>query len=308
MFTRRTAAIAAGVLSALALVLVAAFAGGAAAQTAGPATAANQTFPDPTGDAQGGPDLTGVSVSDDASGRITVHIALAGPITNTAGFGIFLDTDMNGQTHDATGRAIVLAVTSNMVVPVVMSGADDSQLQVPVTATISGNDVSASFQKTDMAIDKMFGFWAASMKDDLSGTADEAPDGNTLWVYMLTGGQQTTSTTTSTTTTTTTTQTNVAKAVIGAPKVAGRMAAGMHISVSFPVTRSDTGGPLTTGKMICDPSVQGEVIAHAESFTGGTAKLSFTIPKTAKGKLLKVKVTIKAGNQSTTRIATFHIN
>ncbi len=59
--------------------------------------------------------------------------------------------------------------------------------------------------------------------------------------------------------------------------------------------------------MICDPSVAGKVISHTESFKAGIARLSFLVPKTAKGKLLKVKVTIKAGNQSATKIVAFRV-
>ena len=80
--------------------------------------------------------------------------------------------------------------------------------------------------------------------------------------------------------------------------------------------------PMTTlrfvsgGKMVCDPSVQGKVIAHSESFKGGTARLSFVIPKTAKGKLLKVnvKLTVKdSGSDGTgktvtaSKVATFRV-
>ena len=59
--------------------------------------------------------------------------------------------------------------------------------------------------------------------------------------------------------------------------------------------------------MICDPSIQGKVIRHAEQFTNGVARLAFTIPKNAKGKLLTVRLTIKLGGQSATKIATFRV-
>ena len=60
--------------------------------------------------------------------------------------------------------------------------------------------------------------------------------------------------------------------------------------------------------MICDPSVVGKVIRHAESFGNGTARLSFVIPAKAAGKVLKVKLTISAaGHQSATRVSTFRI-
>ena len=41
--------------------------------------------------------------------------------------------------------------------------------------------------------------------------------------------------------------------------------AGKKVVFTLAVTRSDTGAPLTTGKMICDPSYTGIVLKHAES-------------------------------------------
>ena len=60
--------------------------------------------------------------------------------------------------------------------------------------------------------------------------------------------------------------------------------------------------------MICDPSVKGKVIKHAESFKNGIATTRFTIPASAKGKVLKVHLTIKAGGRSATRNLGFRIH
>ena len=49
------------------------------------------------------------------------------------------------------------------------------------------------------------------------------------------------------------------------------------------------------------------MIRHAEQFTNGVARLAFTIRKNAKGKLLTVRLTIKLGGQSATKIATFRV-
>jgi hypothetical protein len=84
--------------------------------------------------------------------------------------------------------------------------------------------------------------------------------------------------------------------------------AGRVFTVSFPITSSLTGQKLTTGTMICDPQVKGKVLKHDEHFTNGKATLRFTIPATAKGKLLKVHLTMVLGNQSTTRITTFLVH
>jgi hypothetical protein len=99
----------------------------------------------------------------------------------------------------------------------------------------------------------------------------------------------------------------VLKPVIGRPKITPQAVAGKRVTVRFPVTRSDTRKPLRTGKMICDPSIKAKVLGHAERFKNGIARLTFTIPKNAKGKLLKVRLTIKVGTRSTTRIATYRI-
>lgn len=98
------------------------------------------------------------------------------------------------------------------------------------------------------------------------------------------------------------------KPVIGAPAtMPGRPLAGKRFTVSFKVTSGDTGAPLTRGKMILEPSVAGQLIRHTESFRGGTARASLVVPATAGGKLLKVKLTISAGGQTATKIATFRV-
>jgi hypothetical protein len=74
--------------------------------------------------------------------------------------------------------------------------------------------------------------------------------------------------------------------------------AGKRFTFSLPVTRSDTRAPLLTGKLVCDPAVASKGIKHAESFKAGKAQLSFVIPTTAKGKVLKVKIKILALGQS----------
>jgi hypothetical protein len=86
-----------------------------------------------------------------------------------------------------------------------------------------------------------------------------------------------------------------------------RPVAGQRFTFSLPVTRSDTGARLLTGKMVCDPSVAGKVIKHVESFKAGKARLSFVVPMTAKGKLLKVKLEITASGHTAGRTFTYAV-
>jgi hypothetical protein len=118
-----------------------------------------------------------------------------------------------------------------------------------------------------------------------------------------------TTTTTAATPPPTTATTPVEKPVINKPAtVPAKPVAGRVFTVSFPVTSNLTGASLTSAKMICDPSVKGKVIKHFEQFKNGNATLRFTIPATAKGKTLKVHLTMVVGDQSTTRIATFLVH
>ena len=87
-------------------------------------------------------------------------------------------------------------------------------------------------------------------------------------------------------------------------KPAGLLAkpvAGRRFTFVLPVTRSDTGAPLLTGKMAFEPLVAGKVMRHVESFKAGKARLSLVVPKTAKGRLLRVKFKITASGQSASR-------
>jgi hypothetical protein len=84
--------------------------------------------------------------------------------------------------------------------------------------------------------------------------------------------------------------------------------AGKPFSVSYKVTRSDTGAPLVRGTMVCDPSIGGTVVKHVESFKAGIARLALVVPMAAADKQLKVRLTIRSGTLSTTRVTTFRVS
>jgi hypothetical protein len=224
---------------------------------------------------------------------------------------VFVDVDMNTSTgYASTGADSLLSLSrdaAGMFWWDVLRWDGGDWREVPQSATMgfshTGDVYTWILGKTDLGMTGPgFTFFVGATNADAGGKVtgiDLAPDHGT-WIYLFSA--------TSTTPAPATTPAATVKPVIGAPAATpAKAAAGKRFTVAFPVTRSDNGAPLTSGKMICDPSVSGKVITHAESFTGGTAKLSFTVPKAAKGKVLKVKVTIRSGDLSTTRIATFHI-
>ena len=96
--------------------------------------------------------------------------------------------------------------------------------------------------------------------------------------------------------------------VIGKPTlVPAHLRAGARATVTFKVTRSDNGRRLVGGTMDCNPAIGGKTLTHGDSFKRGTATLNLTVPRSAKGKLLKVRVTITFDGRRATRLGSFRI-
>lgn len=282
-------------VSALALTLAVSAGGAGASMHA----AADQSWTDPAGDAQGGaPDLTGVQVSNDGAGTITMNVTV--PLVADTAMFVFIDTDMNGLVFDATGRIIIaMGLEPGFVVPLVLDGEGDPAAIPSLRLNATATTVTLSFAKDDVGIDRGFMFWIASatLAQIAEGPGDELPDGDEMLSYILTTPPPPAPP-----------APVVVKPVISQPLTTPKAAvAGKRFTVRFTVTRSDNGKPLTTGKMICHPYFRGKAIRHAESFKRGTARMSFIVPKAAKGKQIKVKVTIRAGKQSATKVATFRV-
>jgi basic membrane protein A len=80
---------------------------------------------------------------------------------------------------------------------------------------------------------------------------------------------------------------------IGQSTIVPRPTAGKRVTISFRVTRTDTGEPLAAADAIAaDPTVAGKPVKHVERFTYGVARVTLTLPKKAKGKKLTVKLTV----------------
>jgi len=283
--------------------LVGAFALAAAVSvgSAGASSSAGaESWTDPVGDAQGGaPDITAVDVSNDAAG--TIKVVVTAPVAEASLMYVFLDTNLNGSFEDSTDAMMgAMGLGPDIAVSVVFK--NSTVVSVRATLEVTPTTVAFSFPKTDAGIDTGFAFWVASQSASQFGTnqlGDVMPDGSGTLTYTLTAPPAPPPPPAAPV---------VVKPVIGMPVVTPlKPVAGKRVSVTFPVTRSDTGLPMTSGTMVCDPFVAGRVLPHSESFKAGKARLSFAVPKTAKGKQLKVKLTIKAGTQSATKVVTFRV-
>jgi hypothetical protein len=99
----------------------------------------------------------------------------------------------------------------------------------------------------------------------------------------------------------------VVKPVIGrATAKPAQAVAGRPFAIAAKITRSDTGRSLTHGVVQCRPTVGSKAVAHTDSFKGGVARCSFTIPATATS--LRVTLTVSSGTGSASRTFRFAVH
>lgn len=283
-----------------------------ASQVGRSSSSGSATFTDPVGDAKAAPDISTVTVSDDAAGMLTISVAASDLRANTR-VNVRLNTD-KADGHDywlhyQRGAKNWLWNLSRW------DGA--TWQRVPQSSTMSFNPGDASCSWTLSAADlggtRGFRFQVDTELIDPATKKilahDVAPDSLPGWLYNLAAPVKTITTTTAQTTTQPTTTTAPAETpVIGAPTtVPAKALADRRLTVSFPVKRSSDGAPLSGGTMICNPTITGKLLHHTEQYKSGVARVTLTIPRTAKGKLLRIAVTIKLGSESTTRTANFRV-
>jgi hypothetical protein len=284
-------------------------------------TAADRgTFTDPPGDAQGGPDLTDVIVyGDPMSGGISISVRANGydrPADGLErGVYVWIDADGSYSTGDPDdGTEYGLTAWSdadgywwNFRK---WSGSSWEWVRPPhptVTFRRSGDLLSWSVNKSDLGGSSRFSFYVLAGTWISAGqrqTIDLAPDGSGMWTYDLVPPPPPT-----------------VLLRLDAPKATpARLVAGRRATVTFVATferhvtawvvdpLDPSGGreeemvmfvPVTSGRVTCDPTVAGKRIAHTESLTAGKATLSFTVPRAAKGKLVRVSVRITATDPDT---------
>lgn len=96
--------------------------------------------------------------------------------------------------------------------------------------------------------------------------------------------------------------------VIGSATIAPGATAGKRVTITFPVTQSDTGGPLSVATIVGTSTVGGKLVTNTALFANGTGTLTLLIPKKAAGNKLRVSVTVTANGQSATKGATFKVH
>ena len=305
------------------------------------ASAGTMTYNDPAGDAQGGPDVTTVTINGDpATSTIKIAVTVPGYFPATADglerdVFVSLDTDRSfatgdpddgteyslGAWNDASGRWWDISRWNG-----------SKWESIPESPTMSftrtGDVITWTVNSSDMGGATGFRFYALSgiwnVTDEKWTARDEAPDGTGWWDFSLAGTTQESPPSTAP---------RVALLVSAPETTPKRPLAGKPFTVTFlarfqkeqEITSIDlatgetktgmavTWTPVPRGRIVGTASVGGKAIARGATFKTGDARLSFVVPKTAKGKMLQVKVKVTATEKdsgktlSARKTATFRV-
>src|SRR5581483_2938901 len=86
--------------------------------------------------------------------------------------------------------------------------------------------------------------------------------------------------------------------------------AGKPFTVTFHVTDRSNGQDISkTDMMLGKPTINGVLVRpHVEKLVNGKASVSLTVPKSAKGKTLALRLTVKVGDRTDSRIVDYRIS
>jgi hypothetical protein len=259
-----------------------------------PLGSAESTYTDPAGDSGTAPDITAVVVSNTHEGVVTFHVRVN--LVPQTGLRAVLDADLDLKIFGGY-TILVSMMPSGSVHAAVLDGHGASPPGAALVATAFEGVVEFSFQKEPLGIDEAFAF-ALSTYSLLAPSAggDQAPDDywNVAWRYVLSEAAPP--------------PPPVMRPVIGKPiAVPARPLAGKRFTVTFPVTRSDDGAPLTTGSLACTTKVAAKVVPHRHTFGAGNARVTLAVPKATRGKRLTIGVKVAVDEQAAIKVFTFKI-
>ena len=260
---------------------------------AGPAQTA---FPDPTGDHDAAPDVTSVRVTDAKSGWITFAITTPNYATLPAESAIVLtiDADSNPETGDG-GAELTITLVSGEVLLERWNGRRWARDMPPtqVRARAGRNVVSLELHVRELDNARRFGFsvLGVDLNTAVGGVVavDFAPSDLSYWGYALANRPA---------------LILVAKQPVATPS---RPTAGRSFAVSLPVTRSDTGRPISSGTVGCRVLVAGSAVRATGRVVAGSARCTFVVPRAAKGKQLRGTISVRTGGTLVSRDFAFSV-
>jgi hypothetical protein len=258
---------------------------------------AEQALSDPIGDSGVAPDISAVTVSNDAGGTITVAVTTAQQqLSPDASVLALFDTDSNPATGfevgglgadyfiiaDGAGTAFLAEVQGKLTIIHLSSSA---------TSSFAAGRLTIRVNRADLGGAARFGFLIDAEQSDADRNtlgSDYAPDGPPFPVYQLASSAVTLS--------------------LGKPRpLGGGPTAGKRFVVATQVARSDT-QPFASGSVSCVARAGSASLKPVGSVSSGSARCSMTIPKGTARKTLRGSLTVSAeGASRVTRSFVFRI-
>lgn len=258
---------------------------------------ADARFTDPGGDSGAAPDITAVTVANDAAGNLTFTVTTNQPALPTgAGLGIFFDTDKNSSTGGDGVEFLLIVTPSGWV----FERWDGTQFVTAnassANSTYANGVLTFKVNKSDITGVSSFVFWAFSVQSNAAGeivATDAAPDGTAVYTYTLTVP-----------TPPPPPLTLRASAPVAVP---ARPAAGKAFAVRVPVIRGDTGAALASGVVTCKVTLGLKPLRAVGTVRAGRATCAMVIPKTARGKQLRGTIKVTFRNVSVSKSFSYRV-
>ncbi|MDF2748876.1 MAG: hypothetical protein K0T00_51 [Gaiellaceae bacterium] len=251
-------------------------------------------FADPTGDSAGGPDITAVTISNTAARVIRFEVAIANTaiLADNQFVGIFIDVDDDTSNGPFGGFEYTIQAAGALGQAVLgrWDGSAYATTSAPslVKTWVSGGTMTFQIAAADLGNATSLTFWAATeVLPDEGDWADIAPDGDATYTYTLSDPHA---------------PTKPLTLVAGsATTLPARPVAGKALVVRMGVTRGDTGARLASGTVTCRVRLGSAPLRATGRIRRGVASCTMLIPKTAKGKLVRVTMKVTFQGVSTSK-------
>jgi len=262
----------------------------------------SQTFPDSDTAAESATnvDLTSIVVSNDDVGDLTLRANVGNQPTLTSQMAVtvYIDADRSAATGvnlRGAGIDYGISLTANDKVTFFQPSGGKLVATTPppsLSAHYDGSAATFQVNARDIGNTKSFAFAASSVAGHTNGAdLDYAPEGASPGTFVY-------------------------DVKIAVTLHSGRLTltpsparAGKRLTVSLPVTESDTNGPITTGKVQCAASLGNKQLAiRSGGVANGVASCRVLLPRAAKGKIVKGRITVVVEGVKLTKHFSAHVS
>jgi hypothetical protein len=252
-----------------------------------------QTYPDTTGEDAAAPDVTSIAVANDDAGAMSFQINVSNRPALTADmlFLIYIDSIPGAGDGQSLGADYVLQLIPAGVALFKWNGSDYPFEPSSASFAYTTGGPTIRVSATDLGKPKTINFFVLAVSgitEDANGDpvftdadADFAPNFGT-YAYEV--------------------KTTLVLSVVNVTTSPRPARAGKAFSAALAVTRNDTSGLVLEGTVACRAKIGSVTVpVKARRLANGVAACSWTLPKNAKGKMIRGTVTLTVDGTKVTR-------